>query len=93
MKKLILVASIFVAGVVSAKTVTPKNGEKETAKCSNTEIQKISEKVELKAKKLDPFYAYTSCGVAAVTYQNWTTEQGQIWANMIEANYCGHGYN
>ena len=30
MKKLILVASIFVAGVASAKTVTPKNGEEKT---------------------------------------------------------------
>ncbi|KMQ67465.1 hypothetical protein ACM39_13590 [Chryseobacterium sp. FH2] len=85
MKNLILATAILVAGMTSAKTITIKS--------SNSNIQKSSKQVKLKSKKVkSTFVTYTSCGVAATTTQDWTQEQGQIWANMVEANYCGNGY-
>lgn len=85
MKNLFLVAAILAAGITSAKT-TP-------VKSLNIKKQKASKQIKLSAKPpQSTFVVYTSCGVAATTTQNWTAAQGQIWKDMIEANYCGNGY-
>lgn len=88
MKKLILVTSIFVAGVASAKTVAPNNGGEKTEKKSD--IEKANS-VKGKLVRLDPgvIYYTGSCGIQVSTYQpNWGWAEAQGWAAQIEQNYC-----
>ncbi|WP_288374681.1 hypothetical protein [Chryseobacterium culicis] len=86
MKKIILLAAFGVAGLLSAKGAPAKSLSLKTVKSSKT--------VQLKSKKppKSTFVTYTSCGVAATTTQDWSAEQGQVWADMVEAIYCGNGY-
>lgn len=89
MKKLILVASIFVAGVASAKTVTPKTGGEKTTQSLNSKEQSTSKTSLLKSKKLQNWVGYTTCGVVGITCQDWTAAQANAWLDALEANYCG----
>ncbi|MCY1663176.1 MULTISPECIES: hypothetical protein [Chryseobacterium] len=90
MKKVFFVAMLGVTGLVSAKGTPVKNLNLKAAKTIVS--TKVVKKTKKTAKFKSTFVTYTSCGVAATTTQDWTNEQGQIWANMVEAIYCGHGY-
>ena len=88
MKKLILVASIFVAGVASAKTVTPKNGEEKTVKVSATTTEKFSKERVVMFDEGTIYYT-ASCAIQVSTYQpSWGWAEAQAWAALIEQNYC-----
>lgn len=97
MKKIILVAGIFAAGVVSANT-TDLNKEKETAvvvtasTTENAEEEKPAGLTNDTERRADciTIYHTTSCGVPASTCQSgWSVDRMFEWAYALEANYCG----
>ena len=88
MKKLLVMATVLVAGVVSAKENPIK--EKETKTVSNFITQKKSVHVVMILEKQN-WFAETSCGVTAITVQDWTPQQASEWLDKLEAYYCKPG--
>ncbi len=87
MKKMFLVAGIITAGVMSAKTAPTKNKKIVNIK-TIINVQKVNKNLTLKAIKPQMWYAETSCGVYASTFQDWTPAQANAWLDALEANYC-----
>ena len=88
MKKLILIAGIFTAGIMSANTISSNNEELFN---SENEKEATLESLENTAKISDcvNIYHTTSCGVPAVTCQSgWSGTRMMEWAYALEANYC-----
>ncbi|PWW19392.1 MULTISPECIES: hypothetical protein [unclassified Chryseobacterium] len=92
MKKIILIAGILTAGIMSAATAPSKNEKSTTSKIqkeNRIEVLKKDSKTKKKYSKFYPIYYTTSCGVAAVTNQsNWSEAQIMAWTEALEANYC-----
>lgn len=79
MKKVLFIAALGVAGLVSAKGSVEKVNSK--AK-KITIIKKESKKVQ---KQCGTFQA--SC-TSAYTCQDWTADQWIHWMEQIQENYC-----
>lgn len=87
MKKFILCAAILIAGITSAKALTP--AEEYDAKLQ----EKTEAIVESKAEALvdsNCFVFHASC-TSASTCQDWSVEQWYEWAVEIQNNYCELG--
>ena len=83
MKKLLLLATIGVAGLMSAENSTSKN-KKET---NSKDASKISKKATTVGQCVTYF---STCGVTARTCatDGWGFNELQNWGNTIENNYC-----
>jgi len=94
MKKIMLLATICVAGLVSANTTIPKNEtDKKEIVSKNEESKKVKKEEKtatLETKRLLEDNCRTvvvSC-TSAYTCQNWSEAQWQNWGSQIQTNYC-----
>lgn len=82
MKKMLFVAALGVAGLVSAKG----NVEKVNSKVKEITVSKNIKNINKKAKP--------QCGVfqasctSAYTCQDWSADQWIHWMEQIQENYC-----
>jgi len=95
MKKIILVASILVGGVISANNLTPKNenNKKEVVSKDENDKKDIVSKSVKKASKAETALR-TECRTVVVTCtsaytcQTWSEDQWNNWGSQIQTNYC-----
>ncbi|WP_261509793.1 hypothetical protein [Chryseobacterium paludis] len=79
MKKVLFIAAIGVAGLVSAKG----NVEKVSSKAKKiTDVKKSKKKREVQCATFQ-----ASC-TSAYTCQDWTADQWIHWGQQIQNNYC-----
>ncbi|HAP95786.1 hypothetical protein [Epilithonimonas hominis] len=90
MKKLLLVATIGIAGLVSANTITVKSESDKKSQNKKEVVAKKETKKILKSEALSESECrvfYASC-TAAITCQEWNPYQWFTWAQAIQENYC-----
>ena len=83
MKKIILIASIFIVGFANAKSLKINTTETIT----NAETLNANEE-DVIISECQTFNYFSTCGMSATTCQNWTSSQAFHWASLIEENYC-----
>lgn len=89
MKKIVLLATLLVAGGVYANTTS---NTKESVKIENVKKQFITKK-KIK-KNSSKAILETECRAvivtctSAYTCQNWSEDQWNNWAYQIQSNYC-----
>ncbi|WP_439480274.1 hypothetical protein [Chryseobacterium aquaticum] len=98
MKKIVLIASVFIVGFSNAKSLDKvKKTSKTSVELKTKKTDSQTTKNKSKVSELGTYYYFSSCGVNVVTYQaeNWSPQAKSNWYKAIEANYCsaGHPYS
>lgn len=85
MKKLILIAGIFTASIISANTNPSIKSSEKKSKNKKEIVTKTKNKKEVRC-----LVFYATC-TSAYTCQDWTNQQFIEWGNQIQDNYCQIG--